>query len=178
METYKDLLLKAMNSIGVLPNSVFIGQQVLYKGNPMSSTLESIDESKRIEVPVFEETQMGMSLGLAASGHTVVTLYPRWDFLICSTNQLINHVDKWTAMTGDKNISLIIRVGKGSNKPLDPGHQHQGDYLNEFASMCKNITFHDLKSPSQIPAAYAQAVDQKGVHMLIEYPELYDATVE
>jgi pyruvate/2-oxoglutarate/acetoin dehydrogenase E1 component len=169
---YKDALTKAMGEINRKDNSIFIGQQIVYRGNPMSTTLDEVDVNKMIEVPVMEETQMGMSLGLAMTNKLVVTFYPRWDFIISAANQMINHLDKYELMTGVK-PHVLIRLGKGSDKPLDPGHQHKGNYFEEFKSMCKNIEFHDLKTPSDIELAYKYAMDNKGVHCLVEYPELY-----
>jgi transketolase C-terminal domain/subunit len=138
----------------------------------MSTTLVNVSKDKMIEVPVMEETQMGMSLGMAMTGKTVISFYPRWDFIILAANQLINHVDKFKLMTG-KNIKLLVRLGKGSDKPLDPGHQHKGNYLKEFESMCPNIQFHDLKDQADIFDTYKTAYTSGGVHVLIEYPELY-----
>jgi pyruvate/2-oxoglutarate/acetoin dehydrogenase E1 component len=125
-----------------------------------------------IEVPVMEETQMGMSLGIAMAGKTVITFYPRWDFLISASNQLINHVDKYELMTGKK-VNILIRLGKGADNPLDPGHQHKGNYINEFKSLCPNITFYNLTEHHSIIDSYVNAYEQGGVHVLVEYPELY-----
>ena len=115
---------------------------------------------------------MGMSLGIAMTGKTVVTFYPRWDFIILAVNQLVNHVDKYELMTGKK-ANILIRLGKGSDKPLDPGHQHKGNYLEEFKSMCTNITFHNLDKNSDILSTYKSAFEQGGVHVLVEYPQFY-----
>lgn len=172
LSPYKDALTNSMTYLGNKDNTVFIGQQVVYPGNPMSTTLVSVSKDKMIEVPVMEETQMGMSLGIAMTGKTVITLYPRWDFIISATNQLVNHVDKFELMTGKK-ANMLIRLGKGADKPLDPGHQHKASYLEEFKSMCPNITFHDLKDHSAIENEYKDAYYQGGVHVLVEYPELY-----
>jgi pyruvate/2-oxoglutarate/acetoin dehydrogenase E1 component len=120
----------------------------------------------------MEETQMGMSLGLAMTGKTVITFYPRWDFIILASNQLINHVDKYEMMTGKK-ANILIRLGKGSDKPLDPGHQHKGNYFEQYKSMCPNIKFYDLKTVADIYPAYEEAYTQGGVSVLVEYPELY-----
>ena len=169
---YKDELTKAMTFLGEQDNIKFIGQQIVFTGNPMSSTLVNVSKSKMIETPVFEEVQMGMSLGMAATGMAVVTFYPRWDFLISATNQLINHVDKFEMMTGKK-PTILIRVGRGADRPLDPGCQHKGNYFKEFASMCKNITFHEFTSPDHIYESYASAYKSGGVHLFLEYPELY-----
>ena len=125
---YKDALTNSMTFLGKQSDTVFIGQQTLYPGNPMSTTLDTVAKNKMIEVPVMEESQMGMSLGLAMTGKLVVTFYPRWDFLILASNQLINHVDKYELMTNE-NVHIIVRVGKGSDEPLDPGHQHKGIYV-------------------------------------------------
>ena len=168
---YKDSLTKAMGKLSRLDHSTFIGQQVLWPGNPMSTTLEEVPKFKMVEVPVMEESQMGMSLGLAMAGRFVVTFYPRWDFLICATNQLVNHVDKLKLM-GNWNVDMIVRVGKGSDKPLNPGHQHKGNYFNEFKAMCPNIEFHDCKSWQDIQLAYNYAI-KGGINVIVEYPELY-----
>lgn len=169
---YKDALTNAMTELAKMDDTIFIGQQIVYAGNPMSTTLGNVPKEKMIEVPVIEETQMGMSLGLAITGKRVITFYPRWDFIISATNQLVNHLDKYELMTGKK-VNIIIRLGKGSDKPLDPGHQHKGDYFEQFKSLCKNIEFHDLKTPSDIELAYKYAIKEGGIHLLVEYPELY-----
>ena len=169
---YKDALTNAMTELAKLEDTIFIGQQIVYAGNPMSTTLTEVPKEKMIEVHVMEETQLGMSLGMAITGKTVVTLYPRWDFIVSATNQLVNHLDKFQLMT-EKKVNIIIRLGKGSDKPLDPGHQHKGNYFEEFKSICKNIEFHDLKTPNDIELAYKYATKEGGIHVLVEYPELY-----
>ena len=171
---YKDALTRSMDFLGEQDDTVFIGQQVLWHGNPMSTTIGNVPKSKIIEVPVMEESQMGMSLGMAMSGDFVITFYPRWDFLICATNQLVNHVDKIGLMSGGKwNPNMIIRLGKGSDKPLDPGHQHRGNYINEFKSLCPNIKFHDLLEHDNIESIYKDVYTNGGIHVIVEYPELY-----
>jgi pyruvate/2-oxoglutarate/acetoin dehydrogenase E1 component len=107
---YKIALTNAMTTLSKLDETIFIGQQIVYAGNPMSTTLTEVPKEKMIEVPVMEETQMGMSLGLAITGKSVITFYPRWDFLVSAANQLINHADKFEHMTG-KGVNIIIRVG-------------------------------------------------------------------
>ena len=170
--TYKETLSQIMTDLSNDDNTIFIGQQIVYRGNPMSTTLDNVPKEKMIEVPVMEETQMGMSLGLAMTGKRVVTFYPRWDFLISASNQLVNHVDKYELMTGEK-VHIIIRVGKGSETPLDPGHQHKANYLEEFKSMCKNVKIFDCKTIDELKLNYQFAKDNVGVYIINEYPELY-----
>lgn len=171
---YKDALTDAMTFLGEQDTTVFIGQQIVYAGNPMSTTLINVSKEKMIEVPVMEETQMGMSLGIAMLGKTVISFYPRWNFLICAANQLINHVDKHKEMTG-QNPNIIIRVAKGADIPLDPGPQHKANYIDEFKSMCPSIQFHDLQTADNIVEIYKDVFNKGGIHILAEYPELYFA---
>jgi pyruvate/2-oxoglutarate/acetoin dehydrogenase E1 component len=170
---YKIALTNAMTELAKLDDTIFIGQQIVYAGNPMSTTLGEVPKEKMIEVPVMEETQMGMSLGLAITGKTVISFYPRWDFLISAANQLINHVDKFELMTGKK-VNIFIRVGKGADVPLDPGHQHKANYINEFKTMCPNIEIHELKTSTDVELTYKYIMENGGIHILAEYPQLYN----
>lgn len=169
---YKDALTAAMTFLADKNNTIFIGQQIVYPGNPMSTTLSNVPKEKMIELPVIEETQMGMSLGLAMTGKTVISFYPRWDFIISATNQLVNHLDKYEIMTGKK-VNVLIRLGKGSNVPLDPGVQHKNNYFKEFVTMCPSIKFHNLSKTNKIYDAYMNSYYEGGVHVLFEYPQLY-----
>jgi pyruvate/2-oxoglutarate/acetoin dehydrogenase E1 component len=171
---YLDALTEAMKLTMEDPSTIFIGQQIVYYGNPMSKTIEGLPKERMIETPVMEETQMGMSVGLAMAGHRVVSFYPRWDFLICASNQLINHLDKLEAMSdGEYCPNVIIRVGKGADKPLDPGHQHKADYSDQFASMLQHIPVIKLDSADKILPAYKHALNSNGPIILVEYPEMY-----
>jgi pyruvate/2-oxoglutarate/acetoin dehydrogenase E1 component len=171
--SYKDTLINVMTELAKLEDTIFIGQQIVYAGNPMSTTLTNVPKEKMIEVPVMEETQMGMSLGLAMTGKRVITFYPRWDFIISATNQLVNHIDKYELMTENK-VNILIRVGKGADTPLDPGHQHKANYIEEFKTMCPNIEIHDLKTWQDVELSYKYAIENGGIHILTEYPELYN----
>ena len=42
-------------------------------------------------LPVAEEMQMGISVGLAIDGFVPISIFPRWNFLLLGMNQLINH---------------------------------------------------------------------------------------
>ena len=83
---YKDELTKSMNYLASKDDTIFVGQQIVYRGNPMSTTVEEIPKEKMIETPVFEDVQMGMSIGLGITNTCVVSFYPRWDFLIIASN--------------------------------------------------------------------------------------------
>ena len=120
--------------------TIFLGQSVKYSGNAIFNTLASIDDSRKIETPVFEDVQMGFSTGLALNGFIPVTCYPRFDFLICASNQLVNHLDKIEYMSkGEMKPRVIIRTSIGPKVPLDGGPQHTADYTEVFKKMLTNI---------------------------------------
>ena len=172
---YKDSLTNVMTKLGEMDNTVFLGQQILFPGNPMSGTLIDVPKEKMIELPVMEDSQMGMSLGMAMTGKFVITFYPRWDFLICAANQLVNHVDKIELMSnGQWKPNMIIRVAKGSEIPLNPGPQHRGNYLNEFQSITQTIKFFDCLTVDDIENAYNHAINEGGITLINEYPEKYN----
>ena len=171
---YLDALTESMKLCMDDPNMIFIGQQIVYYGNPMSKTIEGLPKDRMIETPVMEEVQMGMTLGMGMAGKSVVSFYPRWDFVICAANQLINHVDKIAVMSDDEwNPTILIRVGKGADTPLDPGHQHKADYTDEFTSMLKYTPVIKLDKAEKILPAYQDALKRGGPTVLVEYPELY-----
>ena len=57
----------------------------------MSNTLSDVIK-KLFELPVAEEMQMGLSLGLALEGHIPISIFPRWNFFY--GNESVNHIDK------------------------------------------------------------------------------------
>ena len=173
---YKDSLTISMTKLGKMDNTIFLGQQILFQGNPMSSTLVDVPKEKMIELPVREDSQMGMSLGMAMTGKFVITFYPRWDFLICAANQLINHVDKMELMSnGQWKPNMIIRVGKGSEIPLNPGPQHRNNYFKEFQSITQTIKFFDCLTADDVKNAYDHAINEGGITLINEYPEKYNS---
>ena len=87
---------------------------------------------------------MGMTLGLAMDGNVPISIFPRWNFLLYGMNQLINHIDKFKSMNGQKLTSrIIIRTGIGSQRPLHPQFQHIGDFFKRYK---KNVHFYRSNS--------------------------------
>ena len=168
--SWHDELTKAMTRIGQLPDSIFIGQSVVYPGHLMFSTLEGVPADKKLELPVFEDTQMGMSLGLWLAGYSpVVSIYPREDFLVIAMNQLCNHLDKWAAMGGGS-PKVIIRSMPGSIAPIYSGPQHSQDHSEALKLMCPHITVLKITEPEHVYSAYQRAVEEPGPFILIEAP--------
>ena len=159
---YKDELIRTMEWLGEKQNTIFVGQSVKYSGNAIYNTLKTIPDHKKIETPVFEEVQMGMSTGLALEGYTPISCFPRFDFLILACNQLVNHLDKMKYMSkGKMKPKVIIRTSIGSKKPLDGGVQHTQDYTEAFKNMLTDVNVVMLEEPEDIFIAFKEAYERE-----------------
>ena len=117
---------------------------------------------------------MGMSLGMAINGMFPVTCFPRFDFLLCAMNQLVNHSDKISIMTkGQYSPRMIIRVLVGAKSPLDGGEQHTQNYVEELKKIFKSIKVFDLQDENKIFSSYKEAYKNKKINLLVEYSERY-----
>lgn len=182
--TYFDELREAMAMLAKIPQSLFVGQSVLYDSNAMFRTLQHEDRTpivpleKRIEVPVIEDFQLGMCTGLALAGFLPVSIFPRWDFLLLATNQLVNHLDKFrTASQGQFQPAVIIRTAVGSSHPFSSGIQQSGDYSAAFKMMLHRIEVIELNSKFDIMKGYDKAVQNfwNGTpSLVVERMDLYN----
>lgn len=172
--TYKDEIIKSMKILSEDDRVIFIGQLIKYWGCTYG-TLVDIPEEKKIEVPIFEETQMGISIGFALEGYIPITVYPRMDFLIIAMNQIVNHLDKIEEMSdGEFKPKVIIRTIIGSKHPLNPGPQHCQDYTELFKVCLKNIHVVKLETEDNIVEEYIKALYSEKSTLFIEDRELYD----
>lgn len=161
MGKYKEELCKAMEWLGNKENTLFLGQAVKYKGTAMTDTLTNVPTDKLLEAPVCEDMQLGISIGMSFNGTIPISIFPRWNFFLLATNQLINHLDKIPLMSDNPyKPKVIIRVGIGSERPLHPQHQHVGDYTDSFRLMSKNIEIIRLDEPEQIMESYQKAYER------------------
>lgn len=174
---YFDELKRSMDHLARDSRVIFLGQAVSCPGTGMSNTLKDVPAEKRLELPVEEEMQMGMSNGLAIAGRIPVSVFPRWNFLLLAVNQIVNHLDKFSLMSsGGYAPKVIIRTGIGSERPLHPQHQHVGDFTDAFKLMCANIEVIRLEEPEDIFPAYDKALtrtDGKST-ILVEYGDYYN----
>jgi len=173
---YFEELKRAMTWLGQKPDTIFLGQAVTYPGTGMTNTLNEVPSMKMLEMPVTEDMQMGMSIGMAMDGVIPISIYPRWNFLLLATNQIVNHLDKMPYMLNHSIPKVIIRTSIGSQRPLHPQHQHIGDYTDAFRLMCPNIELVRLDEPEQIFDAYCLAYtreDSKST-VLVEWGDYYN----
>ena len=164
-----------MNWLSKKNNTIFLGQSVSFSGNAIFNTLKDIDNSKKIELPVFEELQMGMATGMAMEGLVPINCYPRFDFLILAMNQLVNHLDKLQIMSdGIFKPKVIIRVAIGSKKPLNGGVQHTQDYTEIMKKTLTEINVVLLNDPKKIFNEFQKAYRVDHSSLMIENADFYN----
>ena len=171
LKGYKRAIMNEMTKLGKIKNSIFIGQQV--KMTNFYATLTNVSMKKRIELPVAEELQMGMSIGLAMEGFLPISIYQRMDFLPRACDQIVNHLDKLKRMTcGTYNPKVIIRTTVGARKPLDSGIQHSQDLIGAFKKLV-SFPVLKVKTAKEVRKAYALAKKIDSSIMIVEIAELY-----
>lgn len=152
--------------------TLFVGQAVAYGGQRAHETFAGVPKSRRIEMPVLEDFQMGFCTGLALEGYIPICFFPRFDFLIIAMNQLVNHLDKIPDLGGFR-PKVIIRTAAGAKKPLNPGPQHTQNYTIPLSLMVKNIDTIQLKRPDKIVEWYKYALTSERNAVMVEYMEMY-----
>lgn len=171
-QCYNNELKNAMNWLADQDDVMILGQAVCYAGTGCYESLTEVPDSKKMEFPVAENFQIGVSTGMAINGLVPVSVVPRWNFLLCATDQIVNHLDKMEAMSDHAcKPKVIIRVAVGSETPVDPQDQHKGNFANAFRSMCKNIDIVELHNPEDILPAYKKAYENNRSTILVEFPD-------
>lgn len=161
-----------MGMLAQNPKTLFVGQSVRFGGQAMYPTLSEVPMEQRIELPVAEDFQLGFCTGLALEGFIPISIYPRFDFLLLAANQLVNHLDKISQVSGYR-PKVIIRTAVGSTSPLNPGPQHCQNHTQAFRMMCHNIHIVELQYADTIVESYRAALECDGPVLLIEHAGKY-----
>ena len=171
---YFDELCSAMHFVSEFPGSIFMGQGVGNPGTTMSDTFKYVPQSQLLEMPVAEDMQMGMAIGMALEGKLPVCVFPRWNFLICAANQLVNHLDRLPLYSdGGYKPKVIIRTAVPSTAPFNPGPQHDDDFTEAFCQMLRTVHVVTLYRADQIVTEYQEALEADYSTLLVEFTENY-----
>jgi pyruvate/2-oxoglutarate/acetoin dehydrogenase E1 component len=172
--TYHDELRKAMVMLSEHPRAIFMGQGVAEPGTSMHSTLTDVPQSKRLEMPVAEELQMGMAIGVALEGWLPICIFPRWNFMLRAADQLVNHLDRLPIYSGGEfKPKIIIRTAVPSTAPFNPQSQHDDDFSRAFAKMLRTVKIHTLENAGFVVPAYRDAMARPDSFVMVEYTDLY-----
>ncbi|MFL2562857.1 MAG: hypothetical protein ACJ0TD_07570 [Arenicellales bacterium] len=174
---YFNELARSMRWLGDQDHTIFLGQAVEVPGTAMFNTLTEVNPDQKVEIPVAEEMQMGMAIGLAMGGLIPITIYPRWNFLLLAVNQLVNHLDRIAYVSNREYLpKVIIRTSIGSERPLYPQHQHVGDFTDAFRLMLNSVEVIRLDESEEIFPAYQKAYERSDGRstLIVEYGDYYN----
>lgn len=174
MISYFDALCNAMEMLADNPKTIFMGQAVKYPGTAMYRTLAKVPDTQKLELPVAEDMQLGMAIGMSLNGYIPICIYPRWNFLLLAMNQLVLHLDKLPIYSRYK-PKVIIRTAVATREPMDPGPQHLGDFTHAFKDILKTVCVSRfrLQENSAIIPAYQRALQDDNSWLMVEYLENY-----
>ena len=173
-QTYKQCLLTGTTDLVQNRDYIIIGQGARDGGHGMCATIAPELYDSCIELPVFEETQTGIALGMGLAGKNVISIYPRFDFFISGLSQLINHSDKLDVMSNGKfKPNIIFRVGVGAKVPIDAGPQHTNNYTAQLRDMLVSIKVHELSRGCNPSTIFEEISSDGGMHLLVEHYEFY-----
>lgn len=173
---YFDELKRTMEWLAEQPKTFFLGQTVAGPGTFMYQTLRDLPAERTLEMPINESFQMQFSIGLALAGYIPVSVYPRQNFLLLATSDMVNMLDKIPAISGGKVVpKMIIRVASGPDAPVHPGHQHVGNFAEGFRKMFTWVDVVELEEPEEIFPAYKRALDREDnrATLMIEHGNYY-----
>jgi pyruvate/2-oxoglutarate/acetoin dehydrogenase E1 component len=173
---YFDELKRTMEWLATQPKSLFVGQTVAGPGTFMFQTLRDVSPQKTLEMPINESFQMQFTIGLALAGYVPISVYPRQNFLLIATSDMVNMLDKIPAISCNELVpKVIIRVAAGPFKPVHPGHQHIGNYVKAFKDLFTWIEVVELNEPEEIFPAYKNAFERTDNRstLMIEHGNYY-----
>lgn len=160
---------KAMRMLADAPNAIFLGQGVASDGVATYADLNGVPMAQRVELPVCEELQVGMGIGLSLQGYLPILIYPRCDFLLRAADQIVNHLDKLRILSAGAFVpKVIIRTRVGGKVPLDAGPQHTQNHTAAFHSMLHTVTVAQVVRPEQILVTYKEALARAESTLVIE----------
>ena len=171
MNAYKQAILEQMELFAKDPKVIFLGQQVASES--FYGTLETIPLDRRIEMPVAEELQMGMSIGLSLMGYLPISIYQRMDFLPRAMDQIVNHLNLLEESSrGMYKPRVIIRTTIGTKSPMDVGPQHSQDLTELMKYACKFLvlapeTAYDIHHSYNLARKLTKSI------LIVEKQELY-----
>jgi pyruvate/2-oxoglutarate/acetoin dehydrogenase E1 component len=170
---YHKIIKERMNNLALLPNSIFIGQQVMAPEN-FYGTLVDVPIEKRLELPVCEELQLGLSLGLSLKGYFPISIIQRCDFLPRCLDQIVNHLNLMEECSRKRYVPrILLRTTIGSKVPLNVGPQHSQNLVELMKIACKFPVFL-VETVKEVNEAYDFAIKSTKSTLIIERQALYE----
>jgi len=174
--SYRDAIKEALSQALDRDKNVFlIGEGIDDPGGVFGTTVGLVDKYGRDRVmdsPIAENAMTGVAAGAAMTGMRPVFIHMRVDFLPMAADQIINHVAKWSYMTGGKvKVPLTIRavIGRGWGSAA----QHSQSLQSLFAHI-PGLQVLMPASPYDAKGMLLAAIAGDCPTLIIEHRWLYD----
>jgi pyruvate dehydrogenase E1 component beta subunit len=155
------------------------GQGINDPGGFFGSTVglsDKFSEVRCFDVPLSEDSLIGMGVGAAIQGRRPIYVALRFDFLLLMMNQIVNHAAKWPLMSGyQSTVPLTIRCIIG--KDWGQAAQHSGAYHAMFA----HVPGLEVVMPSSVndaPRLLLASIQSDLPTIFVESKPLYELTGE
>lgn len=170
MNKYLTTINEELIKLSALDNTILIGQQVGV--TDFYGLLRNVDIHKRIEFPVAEELQLGLSIGLALEGFYPISIFQRQDFLFRAMDSLCNHLNLIKDLSKglfNPKILILTTIGKKNS-----GLQHNKDITKGLKVLLKNIKIFNPKTPKAIRDSFKKIKQYNSSSIIIFYQELFN----
>lgn len=165
---YHSTLVEETKKLSKIAKTIFLGQQCGTDTN--YSLLCDVPAKQRLEVPVMEELQLGICIGLSLEGYLPICIYQRMDFIPRALDQIINHLNIFRDITQNiyhPKIIIFTTIGQ-----IKAGIQHNKDLVEVMKVSCKFPVFH-VKTIEEIKKAFLYAKNLTNSSMIIADQEKF-----
>jgi len=130
-------------------------------------------KNRCFDVPIAEESVLGVCIGLALGGYRPINVHIRCDFLFVAMNQLVNMASKLSYMSsGENKVPIIIRASIG--RSWGQGAQHS-QTVHSIISHIPGIKVYMPVSPLDAYQVFQQAYKDNCPTLIIEHRMLYSS---
>lgn len=158
--TYKQAIYQAMDELGKMPETIFIGYNVA-NGDAMG-TLKTVDKSKKLETPVAENLMTGLAIGMSFEGYRPVVYYERHDFMLVAADAIGNHINHIERIShGEYKVPVILRSVVADAGPFYSGPTHSQDFTSVFGEMVSFPVYIPDNGPAALACYRLSAISQR-----------------
>ncbi len=131
--SYREAVLEAQCQAMTADANVFVmGEGVDDTNGSFGTTIglqERFGSNRVLDLPLAENTCMGMAIGAALTGMRPVLVHLRVDFTLLAMDQIVNHAAKWHYMfDGRQCVPVVVRciIGRGWGSAAQHSQSLQG----------------------------------------------------
>lgn len=173
--SYREAVIEAIDvEMANNPNCYLIGEDVGVYGGVFKTTkglLEKYGEDRVMDTPISEAGIVGVGIGAAMTGLTMITEIMLSDLLCLSMDQIVNQAAKIRYMFGGEfKLPLVIRSATGVRASF--AAQHSQTIYQMFASV-PGVIVATPSTPKDVKGMLLSALRCNNVVLFFEHKSLY-----